>query len=164
MSGMVLYGLLFPSLGIHLFTSQTNPGSSSSTLIRISLVCVVIFIFIWLIFVLFLSLLCHPTHPYLLSPHFDFWEPTWFSAIVSHLIHPIFISPMPIIGLWSVHKTCPKHVCIYAYWGLLLAFPRLDINLDLSTACLLYSNLRVVLVDNSITQSWSLVPVCVCST
>ena len=32
-------------------------------------------------------------------------------------------------------------------WCLLLAFPRLDINLDLSTACLLYSNLRVVLVD-----------------
>ena len=71
---------------------------------------------------------------------------------------------MSIIGLWSVHKTCPKHVCIYVYWGLLLAFPRLDINLDLSTTCLLYSNLRVVLVDNSITRSQSLVPVCVCGT
>ena len=28
-----------------------------------------------------------------------------------------------------------------------MAFPRLEIDLDLSTACLLYSNLRVVLVD-----------------
>ena len=46
-------------------------------------------------------------------------------------------------------------------WCLLLAFPRLEINLDLSTACLLYSNLRVVLVNYSITQSQSLVPVCV---
>ena len=36
-------------------------------------------------------------------------------------------------------------------WCLLLAFPRLDINLDLTTTCLLYSNLGVVLVDNSIT-------------
>ena len=51
---------------------------------------------------------------------------------------------------------------VYNVWCLLLAFPRLDINLDLSTTCLLYSNLRVVLVDNSITCSRSLVPV-VCS-
>ena len=63
-------------------------------------------------------------------------------------------------------------------WCLLLAFPRLEINLDSSTACLLYSNLRVVLVDSStacllysnlrvvlvdysITQSQPLVPVCI---
>ena len=39
---------------------------------------------------------------------------------------------------------------VYNVWCLLLAFPRLNINLDLSTACLLYSNLRVVLVDNSL--------------
>ena len=39
---------------------------------------------------------------------------------------------------------------VYNVWCLLLAFPRLEINLDLSTACLLYSNLRVVLVDNSL--------------
>ena len=31
-----------------------------------------IFIFIWLILILFLSLLCHPTHSYLLSPHLIF--------------------------------------------------------------------------------------------
>ena len=42
---------------------------------------------------------------------------------------------------------------VYNVWCLLSAFPRLDINLDLSTTCLLYSNLRVVLVDNSIPQS-----------
>ena len=46
-------------------------------------------------------------------------------------------------------------------WCLLLAFPRLEINLDPSIACLFYSNLRVVLVDYSITRSRSLVPVCV---
>ena len=74
MSGMVLYGLLFPSLRIHLFTNQTNPGSSSSTLSQHPLVCGVIFIFIRLILVLFLPLLCHPTHPYLLSPHLIFHD------------------------------------------------------------------------------------------
>ena len=36
-------------------------------------------------------------------------------------------------------------------WCLLLAFSILKINLDLTTACLLYSNLGVVLVDYSIT-------------
>ena len=52
---------------------------------------------------------------------------------------------------------------MYVYKCLVSAvdIPRLDINLDSSTTCLLYSNLRVVLVDNSITQSRSLVPVCV---
>ena len=50
---------------------------------------------------------------------------------------------------------------VYNVWCLLLAFPRLEINLDLSTTCLFYSNLRVVLVDYSITQSQSLAPVCV---
>ena len=50
---------------------------------------------------------------------------------------------------------------VYNVWCLLLAFPRLEINLDLSTACPLYSNLRVVLVDYSITRSRSPVPVCV---
>ena len=36
---------------------------------------------------------CHPTHPYLLLPHFDFREPTQFSTIVSQCIHSIIISP-----------------------------------------------------------------------
>ena len=112
MSGMVLYGLLFPSLGIHLFTDRTNPGSSSPTLIRSSLVCGVIFIFIWLILFLYLSLLTHPTHPYLLSPHFYFRLTHWFAAIRSHLIHSIFISPYVYYWVWSVRKTYPKHVPI----------------------------------------------------
>ena len=50
---------------------------------------------------------------------------------------------------------------VYNICGLLLAFPRLEIDLDLSTACPLYSNLRVVLVDYSITRSRSPVPTCV---
>ena len=72
MTGMLFYGLLFPSLRVHLFTNWTNPGSSLSTPSQCLLVCGIIFIFIWLIFVLFLSLLCHPTHSYLLSPHLIF--------------------------------------------------------------------------------------------
>ena len=112
MPGMLFYGLLFPSLRIHLFTDRTNPGSSYPTLIRSSLVCGVIFIFIWLILVLFLSLFCHPTHPYLLSPHFYFRLTHQFTAIVSHLIHSIFISPYVYYWVWSVRKTCPKS-CMY---------------------------------------------------
>ena len=50
-----------------------------------------------------------------------------------------------------------------AVWCLLLAFPRLDIDLDSSITCLLYNNLRVVLVDNSITLLISHLP-CVCGT
>ena len=50
---------------------------------------------------------------------------------------------------------------VYNVCGLLLAFLRLEIYLDHSTTCPLYSNLRVVLVDYSITQSQSPVPVCV---
>ena len=50
---------------------------------------------------------------------------------------------------------------VYNVCGLPLAFPRLEIDLDTSTACLLYSNLRVVLVDYSIIRSQSPVPVCV---
>ena len=50
---------------------------------------------------------------------------------------------------------------VYNVCGLLLAFPRLEIDSSTSTACLHYSNLRVVLVDYSITRSRSPVPVCV---
>ena len=46
---------------------------------------------------LFLSLLTHPTHSYLLSPHFDFRLTHWFTAIRSHLIHSIFISPLCLL-------------------------------------------------------------------
>ena len=52
------------------------------------------------------------------------------------------------------------HMYVYNVCGLLLAFPRLEIDLDRSTACPHYSNLRVVLVDYSITRSRSPVPVC----
>ena len=71
-----------------------------------------------------------------------------------------YLPPMFIIG----YGPCARPALImyvYNVCGLLLAFPRLEINLDLSTTCLLYSNLRVVLVDYSITRSRSLVPTCV---
>ena len=55
---------------------------------------------------LFLSLLCHLTHPYLLLPHLIFHDSE--SALFILYLSP----PMSIIGLWSVHKTCPKHVPI----------------------------------------------------
>ena len=67
---------------------------------------------------------------------------------------------MFIIG----YGPCTRPALImYVYKRLVSAvgIPRLEINLDRSTACLFYSNLGVVLVDYSITQSQSLVPVCV---
>ena len=80
--------------------------------------------------------------------------------IASQLIHSIFISPY--VYYWvMVCAQAALNMYVYNVWCLLLAFPRLEIDLDRSTTCLLYSNLRVVLVDYSITQSQSLVPVCV---
>ena len=143
MSGMPLYGFLFPSLGIHPFPGQTNPGTSSPTLIWHPLVCGVIFIFIWLIFVLFLSLFCHPTHPYLLSPHLIFRDSESAYSFYFYL-------PLCLLLGYGLCARPTLNMYVYNVWSLLLAFPRLDINLDSSTACLLYSNLRVVLVDNSI--------------
>ena len=78
---------------------------------------------------------------------------------MSQLIHSILI--FPYVYYWVMVCAQDLNMYVYNVWCLVLAFPRLDINLDLSTACLLYSNLRVVLVDNSITRSQSLVPVCV---
>ena len=108
-----------------------------------------------------LSLLYHPTHPYLLSPHFLFrFNPPIRRDSESSYSFYFYLPPMFIIG----YGPCARPALImyvYNVCGLLLAFPRLEINLDLSTACLLYSNLRVVLVDYSITRSRSLVPACV---
>ena len=63
-----------------------------------------------------------------------------------------FYSYLPLCLLLGYGLCAGPALNMYVYnvWCLLLAFPRLEINLDLSTACLLYSNLRVVLVDNSL--------------
>ena len=114
----------------------------------------VIFIFICLILVLYLSLLCHPTHPYLLSPHLIFRDSESAYSFYFYL-------PLCLLLGYGLCAGPALNMYVYNVWCLLLTFPRLDINLDLSTACLLYSNLRVVLVDNSFTRSQSLVPVCV---
>ena len=68
---------------------------------------------VWTIFIFHLThpysifvTLYHPTHPYLLSPHLIFCnsEPALFI---------LYLSPsMSIVGSWSVHKTCPRHICI----------------------------------------------------
>ena len=68
---------------------------------------------VWIIFIFHLThphsifvTLCHPTHPYLLSPH-------WIFCNSELALFILYLSPpMSIIGLWSVCKTCPKHVCI----------------------------------------------------
>ena len=104
MSGMVLYGLLFPSLGIHLFTDWTNPGSSSSTLSDV---------------------LCESAYSF------------------------YFYLPLCLLLGYGLYARPTLNMYVYNVWCLLLAFPRLDINLDSTTTCLLYSNLRVVLVDNT---------------
>ena len=82
-----------------------KPWIFSTHLFQCSLVCGLFLSFIWLILVLYLSL-------FVIQPTLISYRPTWSSMIVSQLIHSIFISPMSIIGLWSVCKTCPKHVCI----------------------------------------------------
>ena len=97
-----------------------------------------------------------PYCPTLISEH-----PTQFSVIVSQLIHSILISPYVYYWVMVCAQRPALNMYVYNVWCLPLAFPRLDINLDSSTACLLYSNLRVVLVDTLFTQSWSPVPVCV---
>ena len=68
---------------------------------------------VWIIFIFHLThphsifvTLCHPTHPYLLSPHWIFCNSE--SALFILYLSP----PMTIIGLWSVCRTYPKHVCI----------------------------------------------------
>ena len=75
-----------------------------------------------------------------------------------------FYSYLPLCLLLGYGLCAGPTLNMYVYnvWCLLLAFPRLDINLDLSTACLFYSNLRVVLVDNS-PHSISISCSCVCS-
>ena len=82
-----------------------KPWIFSTHLFQCSLVCGLFLSFIWLILVLYLSL-------FVIWPTLISYCLTWSSMIVSQLIHSIFISPMSIIGLWSVRKTCPKHVCI----------------------------------------------------
>ena len=64
-----------------------------------------------------------------------------------------FYLPLCLLLGYGLCARPALNMYVYNVWCLLLAFPRLDINLDSSTACLLYSNLRVVLVDNSITRS-----------
>ena len=119
MPGMVLYGLLFPSLGIHLIARQTNPGSSAP----LSLTQLTKYwCYLYLIF-LSLTLLTHPTHSYLLLPHLIFHDSE--SAYSFYLCPP----PMSIIRVCLCAGPTLNHV-VYSVWGLLLAFPSLDINLS----------------------------------
>ena len=105
---------------------------------------------VWTIFIsylchpiIFLSLLCHPTHPYLLSPHLIFHDSESSYSFYSYL-------PLCLLLGYGLYAGPALNMYVYNVWCLLLAFPRLDINLDHSITCLLYSNPRVVLVDNSI--------------
>ena len=68
MPGMLFYGLLFPSLGIHLITNWTNPRSST----HISPMLLMSISTIFISSILSLTLLTHLTHSYLLSPHLIF--------------------------------------------------------------------------------------------
>ena len=118
---------------------------------------VTMFFGLWTIFIsylchpiIFLSLLCHPTHPYLLSPHLIFHDSESSYSFYFYL-------PLCLLLGYGLCAGPTLNMYVYNVWCLLLAFPRLEINLDHSTACPLYSNLRVVLVDYSITRSRSLV-------
>ena len=105
---------------------------------------------VWTIFIFHLThpcsifvTLCHPTHSYLLSPHLIFHNSESAYSFYFYL-------PLCLLLGYGLCARPALNMYVYNVWCLLLAFPRLDINLDLSTACLLYSNLRVVLVDNSL--------------
>ena len=99
MSGMLFYGLLFPSLGTRLFPDQTNPGSSHPTLTRLPFgVCGYFYLHLTHPCSIFVTL-CHPTHPYLLSPHFDFWfNPPILRDSESSYSSYFYLPPMSIIG------------------------------------------------------------------
>ena len=99
----------------------------------------------------------------LLSPIAPLWFPRTHSILRDSELSYSFYFYLPLCLLLGYGLCAGPALNMYVYniWCLLLAFPRLDINLDSSTTCLLYSNLRVVLVDNSITWSQSPVPVCV---
>ena len=73
-----------------------------------------------------------------------------------------FYLPLCLLLGYGLCARPTLNMYVYNVWCLLLAFPRLDINLDFSTTCLLYSNLRVILVDNSL-HSISISCSCVCS-
>ena len=106
---------------------------------------------VWTIFIFHLThlcsiftLFCHPTHPYLLSPHLIFRNSKSAYSFYFYL-------PLCLLLGYGLCARPALNMYIYNVWCLLLAFSRLDINLDLTTACLLYSNLGVLLVDSSIT-------------
>ena len=87
----------------------------------------------------------------LLSPIAPLWFPV--NPLIRHNTESSysFYSYLPLCLLLG-YGLCTRpalNIYVYNVWCLLLAFPRLDINLDLSTTYPLYSNLRVVLVDNS---------------
>ena len=73
--------------------------------------------------VLSLTLLTHLTHSYLLSPHLIFHNSE--SAYSFYLCPP----PMIIIRVCLCAGPALNHV-VFSVWGLLLAFPSLDINLS----------------------------------
>ena len=113
MSGMVLYGLLFPFLGIYLFTDRTNPRSSSPTLIQSSLVCVVIFIFIWLIFVLsLLSLSPYAFHAHKQDDKNTIWLVQLVTEQLIYWATNIHWGQGPIypVGTWWVHCRDRQHL------------------------------------------------------
>ena len=104
-----------------------------------------IFILVLLIFMLFLSLITHLTHFYLLSPHLIFHDRESSYSFYFYL-------PLCLLLGYGLCTRPALNMYVYNVWCLLLVFPRLEINLDLSTACLLYSNLGLFLL---ITQSHS---------
>ena len=73
--------------------------------------------------VLSLTLLTHPIHSYLLSPHLIFHN--------SESVYSFYLCPPPMFIIRVCLCTGPalNHV-VFSVWGLLLAFPSLDIDLS----------------------------------
>ena len=124
---------------------------------------------VWCYFYLHLTHLCSIfVTPLSSNPLLSPIAPLWFP--VNPLIRRdtessySFYSYLPLCLLLGYGLCAGPALNMYVYKRLVSAIgiPRLDINLDLSTACLLYSNLRVVLVDNSL-HPISISCSCVCS-
>ena len=120
---MPFYGLLFPSVWDCFAPTRI-------TLDHLSYITPMLLMSIGAIYsVIFLSLtlLTHPTYSYLLLPYLIFCD--------SESAYSFYLCPPPMFIIRVCPCTGPTlNPVVFSVWGLLLAFPSLDI--DLSQLCL----------------------------
>ena len=118
---MPFYGLLFPSVQSCFAPTGLTLDHPLPHLSDAAYMCVCCLYLYSLSSVLSLTLLTHLTHSYLLLPHLIFHDSE--SAYSFYLCPP----PMFIIRVHPCTGPALNHV-VFSVWGLLLAFPSLDID------------------------------------